>query len=440
MRGAARLATAVALALTPLLAGPAAATTGATAPSAAAGTATTTTPPAGIPLPPVFRNVSPVNCLRIVLPNRKDRCRKSKVPNTVDDTEAITIGVGPNGTPVVVTDRQQLVVHGPGTFLIYELGPARKAEGRNEFSQPQAELGQVVWQGFASGPTRELDGLLTLDAGFEAARLPMSIRIEFVDSSGHRGALKPGGSAPTDGTATITLTNITPSERFVAVGTAAPVPLATALDTLLDAANSHRPGVPPYAGSGLPTQIAGTLIGRTQLTVTAPLRVTGTVTVPGSAGTAVSGPGTHPVADGATISGTLNTTPVSFHVQLKAGQRLGLSLDVQPWLDARTFSPPDGARSWMAWAATHPSAGAIGDATATLVATAAQAARAADFSPYLQTDTKGRAAASFHYEIASETATRRAGKALTARPEAIVAACLAGLAIAGNAALLRRQW
>jgi len=306
MRGAARLATAVALTLTPLLAGPAAATTGATT---AAGTAAVPAS-SGIPLPPVFRNISPVNCLRIVLPNRKDRCRKSKVPSTVDDTEAITIGVGPNGTPVEVTDRQQLVVHGPGTFLIYELGPARKAEGRNEFSQPQAELGQVEWQGFASGRTRELDGLLTLDAGFEAARLPMSIRIQFVDSSGHRGALKPGGSAPADGTATITLTNITPSERFVAVGTAAPAPLATALDTLLDAANSHRPGVPPYAGSGLPTQIAGTLIGRTPLTVAAPLRVTGTVTVPGSTGTTVSGPGTHPVADGASIS--ISSEPSTF--------------------------------------------------------------------------------------------------------------------------------
>lgn len=435
MHGGARLATAVALALTPLLGGPAAATTEAGAAGTAAAPAS-----AGIPLPPVFRNISPISCLRVVLPNRKDRCRKSKVPSTVDDTEAITVCVGPNGTPVVVTDRQHLVVHGPGTFLIYELGPARKAEGRNEFSQPQAELGQVVWQGFVSGPTRELDGLLTLDADFEAARLPMSVRIEFADRVGHRTALKPGGSAPTDGTATITLTNITASERFVAVGSAAPVPLATALDTLLHAANSHRPGVPPYAGSGLPTELAGTLVGRTQLTATAPLRVTGTVTVPGSAGTEVSGPGTHPVADGATISGTLSTAPVSFRTQLKAGQRLGLSLDVQPWLDARTFSPPGGAHSWIAWSATHPSAGAIGDATATLIATAAQAARAADFSPYLQTDTNGRAAASFHYEIASEAATRRAGNALTAKPEAIVAACLAGLVIAGNAALLRRQW
>ena len=427
MRGAARLATAVALALTPLLAGPAAATA-------------TSTAPASIPLPPTFRNISPVSCLRVVLPNRKDRCRKSKVPSTVDDTESITVGVGPDGTPAVVTDRQHLVVHGPGTYLIYELGPARKAEGLNEFSQPQAELGQVVWQGFASGRTRELDGLLTLDAGFEAARLPMSIGIEFVDGHGKRSALKPGGRAPADGTATITLTNTTPSARFVAVGSAAPVPLAAALDTLLTAANSHRPGVPPYPGGGLPKELQGTLIGQTQSMVTAPLRVSGTITVPGSTGTSVSGPGTHPIAEGASISGTLSTAPATLQVRLEAGQRLGLSLDVQPWLDARTFSPPDGARNWIAWAATHPSAAAIGDATATLVATAAQAARAADYSPYLQTDTNGLAAASFHYEMASETATRRAGKALTAKPGAIVAACLAGLAIAGNAALLRRQW
>ncbi|MBV9097162.1 MAG: hypothetical protein JO079_03800, partial [Frankiaceae bacterium] len=205
-----------------------------------------------------------------------------------------------------------------------------------------------------------------------------------------------------------------------------------------------RPGVPPYAGTGLPASVPGTLVGQTNTNVTAPLRVNGTVTVAGStgtpvAGTPVTGPGTTAIPGGATISGILDAT-VSFDVALKAGERLGLSLDVQPWLDPRTFPPPGGAPTWASWAATHPSASAVGDATATLVTTAAQAARAADFSPYLQTDTNGQAESSFHYEMASEAATRRAGKALAAKPGAIVAACLAGLAIAGNAALLRRQW
>ena len=426
MRGTARLATAIALVLVPLIAGP--------GPSSAA--------PAGheIPLQQTLRNINPVHCVAIVGQARKDRCRTSKVPGPVDDTEAITVGVGPNGDPAEVVDRQQLVVHGAGNFLIYELGPARKADGLNEFSQPHTDLGQVLWQGFAPGTRpRVLAARLVLDAGLEAPRLPMAVRIEFTGTNGKRSSLGPGGRARADGTAKVTLIDVTTQQRFVAVGNATLGPLARALDTLLTAAGDDHRGVPPYAGDGLPASVPGTLLGQTSTDVTAPLRVHGTVTVAGSTGTPVRGPGATPIPGGATVSGTLDAT-VSFKVALKAGQRLGLSLDVQPGLDPRTFPPPDHAPTWARWASTHPSAGAIGDATATLVTTAAQAARAADFSPYLQTDTNGQAESSFHYEMASEAATRRAGKALAAKPGAIVAACLAGLAIAGNAALLRRQW
>ena len=445
MRRAARLATAVALVALPLSPGlpataaPNTAAPNTTAPNTAAPQAAAAPYgiPPGIPLPPAFRNINPVACVKIVVPGRKDRCRTSKVPGTVDDTEAITVGVGPSGAPAAVTDRQQLVVHGAGAYLIYELGPARDVKGLNDFSQPVTKLGQVVWQGFSPG-ARTLDGLLTLDPTVETDRLPMSVRIDFTDRHGKHVPLRPGGAAPTDGTAAITLVNATASPRFLAVGTAALNPLARALDGLLAAARSERAGVPPYAGDGLPKRIAGTLIGRTETVVTAPLRVHGTVTVSGGAGSPVTGRGTQPVAGGATVGGTLNGT-VTFHAALKAGQRLRLNLDVQPWLDPRAFAPPDKAPSWTAWAATHPAASAISDATTTFITTAAQAARAADYSPYLNTDTRGQAVSSFHYEMAPATATRRAGKALDAKPGAIVAACLAGLAIAGNAALLRRQ-
>jgi len=432
MRAAARLATAIALAGAPLLAGLAPSSA---APADAVG---------GIPLPQTFRNINPIKCLAIIGQARKDRCRTSKVPGAVDDTEAVTVGVGPNGDPAVVTDRQQLTVHGAGNYLIYELGPARKADGLNEFSLPNTEFGQVVWQGFSPGTQpRVLAALLTLDAGIEANRLPMALRIDFTGTDGRHATLDPGGRAPIDGTAHVTLLNLTGSPRFLAVGTAGLSPLARALDTLLAAARAEQPGVPsvpPYAGTGLPAALPGTLVGQTETTVTAPLLVQGTLTVPGASGTPITGPGTQPIASGASISGRLNTTPVTFDAHLKAGQSLKLSLDVQPGLDDRTFLPPGGAPTWARWAATNPPSAAIGDATTTFIDAAAQAARAADYSPYLQTDTNGRSVSSFHYEIASAAETRRAGKAVTAKPGAIVAACLAGLAIAGNAALLRRQW
>ncbi|MDQ1747114.1 MAG: hypothetical protein QOD07_1377 [Frankiaceae bacterium] len=438
MRAAARLATAAVLVAAPLLAGPAAS-------SAPLTVAAPYGIRAGIPLPPTFRNINPIKCLAIIGQARKDRCRTSKVPSTVDDTEAVDVGVGPDGVPAVVTDRQQLVVHGAGNYLIYELGPARKADGLNEFSLPNTNLGQVVWQGFAPGTRpRTLAALLTLDPGIEANRLPMSIQIEFTDAHGKRKSLDPGGAAPVAGTAHITLVNATGSPRSLAVGTAALGPLAHALDTLLAAARDGRadvPRSPPCAGNGLPESLPGTLLGQTPTTVTAPLLVHGTITVAGATGSPVTGPpGTAAVPGGASLDGRLNTTPVTFDAHLAAGQKLKLDLDVLPWLDPRTFPPPDGAPTWTRWAATHPSAAAVGTATATFIGTAAEAARAADYSPYLQTDTRGQAASAFHYELAPEAATRRAGKALTAKPGAIVAACLAGLAIAGNAALLRRQW
>src|SRR4051812_11165834 len=122
MRAAVRLATAIALVLAPMLGGAAPSAAGSPADAAPYGITSE------LPLPQTFRNIDPIHCLAI--PGvRKDRCRTSKVPSTVDDTEAVTVGVGPDGAPAVVTDRQHLVVHGAGAYLIYELGPARKAEG-----------------------------------------------------------------------------------------------------------------------------------------------------------------------------------------------------------------------------------------------------------------------------------------------------------------------
>jgi hypothetical protein len=426
MRGAARLATSIALVALPLLGGVA----------AAAPQPGTATAPYGIPLPQTFRNINPIKCLQIA--TRKDRCRTSKVPGTVDDAENVNVGLGPAGVPAVVTDRQHLVVHGAGAYLIYELGPARAVEGLNDLSLPTAELGQVVWQGFSPG-TRALDGLLTLDAGIEAHRLPMAIQITFTGRDGKPADLRPGGVAPTDGTATVTLVNATPSPRFLAVGTAALTPLAKVLDTLLTAATTDGPVLPPYVGNGLPARIPGTLAGQTEATVSAPLHVRGTVTVTGSTGSPVTGPGTTPTTGGATVSGMLTST-VSFSAKMRTGQRLDIGLDVDPTIDVRTFQPPHHAPSWTAWAATHPPATEVAAATSTLISTAAQAARAADYSPYLQTDTTGWAMSTFHFEMAAATATRRAGATVTAKPGAIIAACLASLAIAGNAALLRRQW
>ena len=368
---------------------------------------------------------------------RKDRLLTSVVPGPVTNTEALTVAIGPTGAPAVVKDVQQLKISAAGNYIVRELGPARKAVGLGDTVPPVLELGQVVWQGFSPG-TRTLRAELTLDPGIEAARLPMGVRIDFRDRQGHSQPLRPGGQAPADGTATVTLTNATGSPRTVPLGIASVRPLARVLDALYAAARAPRAALPPYAGSGLPTVLPGVHSGDEQVTVVAPLRVTGSLGVTeassGSPAT-VRGPGTTPSATGASVAGTLDGA-ASFEVDLRAGQHLHADLDVRPWLDPRTLVPPD--TTWQAWAASNPATGAVRDATITAAETAAAAARAAEYSPYLQADTPGSDLSSFRYVVAAATATPRAGRVIRAKPGAIAAAAFALVAVAGNAALLWR--
>jgi hypothetical protein len=407
----------------------------ATAPAAPAG-------PTGIPLLTPVRDVDPLqNAISFGL--RKDRLLTSVVPGPVANTEQLTVGIGPSGAPAVVTDLQQLVISKPGNYIVRELGPARKAEGLDDTVPPVLELGQVVWQGFSPG-TRTLRARLTLDPGIEAHRLPMAVRLAFRDRKGRTRPLGPGGQAPADGTVRLTLVNATGSPRTLTLGSAEPAPLGDALDVLYRAAQAPRAALPPYAGDGLPAHLPGTSRGQEQLTVSAPLRVTGHLDVAEAAAGApatVRGPGTTPTTTGAAVAGTLDGT-ADFEIDLRAGQHLQVDLDVRPWLDPRTLDPRTvvpPAATWRRWAANGPDAAATQAATTTLAEAAAAAARAAEYSPYLQADTPGTDLTSFRYVVAPAAATPRAGEEIRAKPAAIAAAGFALVAIAGNAALLWRE-
>ena len=176
--------------------------------------------------------------------------------------------------------------------------------------------------------------------------------------------------------------------------------------------------------------------GDEQLTVSAPLRVTGSIGV-AETGAVVRGAGATPSATGADIAGTLDGS-TSWDIDVRSGQHHKLDLDVRPWLDPRLLVPPTGS-SWRSWAATDPTAAERQSATTTLAEAAASAARAAEYSPYLQADTPGTDLSSFRYVVAPRTATPRAAAAIEAKPGAITAAALALVAISGNAALLWRQ-
>jgi hypothetical protein len=395
-----------------------------------------TTRPAvhGIRLPVPVEGVDPLTNVDLGL--RPDRLLTSVVPGPVRDVEAVTVALGPSGAPALVTDEQRLVIHGAGNYIVRELGPAREAVGLHGTVPPVLELGTVVWQGFSPG-RRALSARLTLDPGIEAARLPMQVAFDFADGAGHPRALGPGAQAPADGTVTVTLTNNTASNRVVDVGTARSGPLAKVLDTLRRAAAKPRAAVPPVAGDELPRLVPGDRAGRQALNVVAPLRVTGSLTAPGG-GTAVSGPGATPTEAGAEITGTLTGT-AAFTVAVHRGERLGMQLDVRPWLDPRTLVPPGSHATWREWAAGGPSRGGVTTATATAVAAAAAGARAAEYSPYLQADAPGTDLSTFSYVVAPAAVAQRADDGVHPRPGAITAAVVALLAVVGNAAMLRRR-
>src|SRR3954449_5173624 len=367
---------------------------------------------------------------------RPDRLRKSVVPGTASDREDVVVAIGPTGAPAAVTDTQRLVIDGSGNYIVRELGPARAALGLNDTVPPVLELGTVVWQGFSPGH-RELSARLTLDPGIEAGRLPLKVTLRLRDASGHVRALDPGGEAPADGTVTVTLTNQTASLRTVETGAADVVPLAAVLDRLRRAAGRPHDAVPPVAGAGLPVALPGHAVGRRQLNVVAPLRITGTLRVPNAA-PSVGGPGTTPIADGATIAGTLAGS-VDFTVPVRMGQRLQLHLDARPWPDPRTVLPPAPARTWRQWAAAHPSPAEVAQATDDLMAAAAARAHAAEYSPYLQADAPGPDLSTFTYVTASAAQTPRTRDGTQPRPGAIALTVVAAVAVIGNAALLRRR-
>jgi len=366
----------------------------------------------------------------------RDRLLTSRLPGPVGNREAVTVGLGPEGTPAVVTVEQRLSITGTGDYQIRERGPARSAEGIGDTVPPVLKLGTVVWQGFSPG-RRELAARLTLDAGLEAARLPLTVRIELTTRDGRRTPLEPGGRVPEPGVVTVTLTNATTVPVTVPVGIAEPRPAAQALQVLLEAAGTPRAGRPPTAGSGLPLTVQGTATGSESIPAAAALRVTGSIRVPGTPAR-VSGPGTSPLADGARVRGTLQGD-VSFRVEVPQPGRLDLDLSVQPWIDLRALAPPAPHRSWPAWAAAGPDVAQQRVATRTLVAETANAARAAEYTPYLDANLTGPSETTYRYVLAPPATRARAEAALRLRPAALAATAGAALLVAVNLGLLWRR-
>ncbi len=378
--------------------------------------------------------------LLVAVEARPDRGLVSRVPGPADNDEHVRVGLAGDGTPARVEVEQHVVLSGTGDFQVRERGPARAARSLSEESAPVTKFGAVVWQGFTSGdPPRELAALLTLDPQLEQPRLPMTVRTSFTPSGGTPQPLEPGGRVPGAGTVVVEVANATeqPADLPTALDADARE-VAAALDTAREAAGRDDAARLPTARAGLPQAVDATGRGVRPDSASMPLRLTGQLLLTGTRGT-VTGGGTQPVPGGAAVRGTLAGAPARFEVTADGPGELVLDLTAVPALDPRTLVPPDGARSWRAWAATGPGPQERRAALDLLVQVAATGARATSFSPYLGADLPGTGRTRFSYAFAPVEQAAAVRPALEPRPGAIALAGLAGLLVLGGAAGVWRQ-
>lgn len=368
-----------------------------------------------------------------------DRLKASKVPGPVVNDELVLVGLDGGGTPSRVQVEQRLLLTKVGDYVIRERGPARAATPLvADTDPPNTKLGAVVWQGFTPGD-RRLGARLTLDAGLEAARLPLTVTVAFTPADGGPArALAPGGRLPSAGTVTVRLANVTAQPTVLPTGAdAAAAALAPALDAALRAARAAPGPRLPSTDTVLPARLPVAAPARVQGVAAVPVRVTGTVQLQGTTGT-VSGPGTTPVTGGAVVAGTLSDA-VEFTAHAAGPGRLQLDLTVVPTLDPRLLAPPRGEPTWAAWARSSPPAAERKAALDLLVATAATGARAASYSPFLGADLPGTGSTGFHYAFAPAAPRATAAEVLHPRTGPIALAGLAALLLLVNSTLLWRR-
>jgi hypothetical protein len=369
-----------------------------------------------------------------------ERCKKSSVPGPVVNDEKVLIGLGGDGVPVRVLLEQRLVLTKVGDYVIRERGPARSAVGLVPDSDPpNTKLGAVVYQGFTPG-NRRLGARLTLDAGLEAPRLPLTVTVTFDDGRGAR-ALDPGGRVPGPGTVQVRLTNNTAQPAVLPTGSDAnPASLAPALDAALRAARAPAGPRLPSTDTVLPKTLDVASPARREASQSVPLRISGSLRVTGTTGS-VSGDGASPVPNGAVVAGTLSAElhTVQVTAQVNGPGVVRLDLTAVPALDARVLAPPRGFATWTAWARSRPPQPERQAALDLVVTTAATGARASSYSPYLGADLPGSGTTVFSYAFAPADAAAVTRARLHPKPGPIALAGIALLLLLVNGGLIWRQ-
>jgi len=176
-----------------------------------------------------------------------------ETPGHVSSRELVSVGIGPDGTPVRVTVMQRLRLHGTGDYSFTIPAPATSvARGADSESLPGLRDVGIVWQGFSTR-RRVLSATATLRPAPAAAGLPLRIRLQ-----------------PRAGATLVRLENVAHRRLPVLTGRAGRTQLARVLARLR--AGLERAQIPTALLS-----VRGEF-GRTlQPEVPAPLQVTGTI-------------------------------------------------------------------------------------------------------------------------------------------------------------------
>jgi hypothetical protein len=350
-------------------------------------------------------------------------------PGPLSNDELVQVETTGDGRVTRVADEQRIQITGTGDYYVRESGPARAATAAGG-DAPVLSLGDVVWQGFATG-SRQLAARIELDPEIESRHLPLRIGLTFTAAGGRPTALGTDRQVPGAGTVTLTVENTT--AQRLSLPTAADADarlLAGTLDRVLAEARRGGSGRLPTTRAGIPAQLPVTGDATRQAVQLVPLRLSGALSV------RTDGP-----------AGQLSTVRLDsllrgtsrFAVSVRRPGKVALELTAVPALDPAALAPPRGLTSWSAWARSAPPPAERRAALDLLVQAAATGSRASAYSPYLGSQLETRGRTTFRYQLAAARSEGPARARLTPRPVPISLAVLAALALLGCATVVWRR-
>ena len=241
--------------------------------------------------------------------------QETRFPGRLRSDQRVEVGLAGDGSPARVGVTQRLLISRPGDFSFTVPAPATAvvAAAGSQAQPGLRDLG-IVWQGFSSGH-RALASRATLRPDAAARALPLRVSVE-----------------PDGDRTTVRLENVAAREILLARGTASP---AAVRDFVTRFRAAQRRAGDAIAATGL-FAVDGTPAGQERSRVVAPLRVRGTITVPG-----------RPPVEVSEVLG--NGQPLTRTISLPGGTRPTIDLRVD-LLDPLELMP----RSEQAAAARDP--------------------------------------------------------------------------------------